>query len=493
MRGPELELPAVRRLGTARLTAGLNRHRRLDLAAHRRVHPPLPPLDRDGLLALAEAVALRGRGGAGFPFARKARAALAGADRLGVPPVVVVNGAEGEPPSAKDKMLLARAPHLVLDGACLAAAAFGAEEIVIGVTAGSPGEISVPAALAERELPCPARTVCLPERFVSGESGALIRGVNGLPVAPTPLKGRAAHGGTAGVRRRATLLSNTETWAQLAIAARLGPDAYASVGTLAEPGTILLTVNRSGAAPLVVEAPAGTALGPMLDACGLEPGAGVLVSGYHGAWLRPLDAVGAPLSRAGLAALGGALGAGAIVTLPHDTCPLGEIARVTAWLAAESAGQCGPCKRGLPAAAESLALLAAGAAEPGVLDDARRALGAAQGGGACSHPDGTARFVRTALDVFADDLDAHLSGSGCGRPVHGVLPLPRVAGARLEVDWSRCSGHGLCTVLAPDVIRLGPHGYPTSTSVPVAPWQEHAARRTVNQCPALALRLRRTA
>ncbi len=84
------------------------------------------------------------------------------------------NGAEGEPASVKDKMLLARVPHLVLDGACLAAAAFDAEEIV-GVAAGSPGEISVPAALAERELPCPARTISLPERFVSGESGALIR------------------------------------------------------------------------------------------------------------------------------------------------------------------------------------------------------------------------------------------------------------------------------------------------------------------------------
>ncbi|MEU0965286.1 oxidoreductase, partial [Streptomyces sp. NPDC005917] len=338
MKGPTLELPEVRRLGSARLTAGLDRHRRLDLAAHHRVHPPLPRLDRDGLLALAEAVDLRGRGGAGFPFARKARAALTTADRVGAPPVIVVNGAEGEPPSAKDKMLLARAPHLVLDGACLAAAAFGAEEIVIGVAAGSPGEISIPAALAERELPCPARTLCLPERFVSGESGALIRGVNGLPVLPTPLKTRAAEGGTGGVRRRPTLLSNAETWAQLAIAARLGPDAYAAVGTAAEPGTVLLTVNRPRAGPLVVEAPAGTRLGPLLDACGLEPGAGVLVGGYHGAWLRPEDAIGAPLSRAGLAGLGGTLGAGAIVTLPHDTCPLGETAQVAAWLAAESAG-----------------------------------------------------------------------------------------------------------------------------------------------------------
>ncbi|MFJ9443786.1 hypothetical protein ACIRRH_18205 [Kitasatospora sp. NPDC101235] len=136
------DLPQVRALGPARLTAGLDRFQRLNLASHLRVHPPLPRSTRDDLLDLAERVDLRGRGGAGFPFARKARAAMAAADRTGARPVIVVNGSEGEPPSVKDRMLLGRAPHLVLDGACLAAAAFGAEEIVIGVAAGSPGEVS---------------------------------------------------------------------------------------------------------------------------------------------------------------------------------------------------------------------------------------------------------------------------------------------------------------------------------------------------------------
>ncbi|MFJ9458555.1 hypothetical protein ACIRST_26120 [Kitasatospora sp. NPDC101447] len=132
-----------------------DRRTRLDLAAHRSVHPLPPHPSRDDLLALAEGVDLRGRGGAGFRFARKARATLAASDRSGARPVIVVNGAEGEPPSAKDAMLLARVPHLVLDGACAAAAAFGAEEIVIGVAAGGPGEDSVTAALAERENDLP--------------------------------------------------------------------------------------------------------------------------------------------------------------------------------------------------------------------------------------------------------------------------------------------------------------------------------------------------
>ncbi|MEV7186890.1 ferredoxin [Kitasatospora sp. NPDC093102] len=93
--------------------------------------------------------------------------------------------------------------------------------------------------------------------------------------------------------------------------------------------------------------------------------------------------------------------------------------------------------------------------------------------------------------MFARDVEAHVADPGCGRPVLGVLPLPRTEGARLEVDWSRCAGHGLCGVLAPGLVRLGPHGYPASTSIPVAPWQEHGARRAANQRPALALRMRR--
>ncbi|MFJ9772438.1 NADH-ubiquinone oxidoreductase-F iron-sulfur binding region domain-containing protein [Kitasatospora sp. NPDC101157] len=489
-----LDLPQVHRLGPALLTAGLDHRRRLDLAAHTDVHGRLPHLDRDALMAVADRIELRGRGGAGFPFARKTRATLAAADRTGTPPVVVVNGAEGEPPSAKDRMLLSRAPHLVIDGARLAAAALGAEELVIGVAAGGPGEVSIPAALAERtDLPCPARTVCLPERFVSGESGALIRGINGQPVLPPTVKARAADGGDGGVRRRPTLLANAETWAQLAVAARIGPDAYASVG-IHEPGTVLLTVNRTGADQLVVEVPAGIRLGTVLEACGVAPGAGVLVGGYHGAWLDPRRAVEAPLSNAGLAAVGGTLGAGAIAVLPAEVCPLGEIARIAAWLAAESAGQCGPCKRGLPAAADALAALAAaggGSAALDALETARRAVTTTQGGGACSHPDGTARFVLSALDVFAEDVALHTSGAGCGRPVNGALPLPRRNETTLEVDWSRCAGHGLCAVLAPDLIRLGPHGYPVSTVMAVAAWQEHGARRAVNQCPALALRIRR--
>src|SRR5436309_1914356 len=129
----ESAVPTVRRIGPGRLTAGFDRFTRLDLRSHQAVHGGLQPLSSMELVNLAEAIQLCGRGGAAFPFARKLRSVLESATRRGTATVVVVNATEGEPASWKDKVLLARAPHLVLDGAAVAARAAHAQRIVVGV------------------------------------------------------------------------------------------------------------------------------------------------------------------------------------------------------------------------------------------------------------------------------------------------------------------------------------------------------------------------
>src|SRR6478672_896580 len=114
--------------GTRRLLSGLRADRRpTGLHEHHARYGPLP--GTVDLIELADASGLRGRGGGGFPTAAKLRAVAQQRGR----PIVVVNAAEGEPASGKDKMLLRLAPHLVLDGALAAAAAVGAREIVIAV------------------------------------------------------------------------------------------------------------------------------------------------------------------------------------------------------------------------------------------------------------------------------------------------------------------------------------------------------------------------
>ncbi|MFG2043416.1 NADH-ubiquinone oxidoreductase-F iron-sulfur binding region domain-containing protein [Dactylosporangium sp. NPDC048998] len=479
-------VPTVLALGPARLTAGLDRAERLDLRDHLRVHGPVGPLSQRTLIELAEDIKLTGRGGAGFPFAKKVRAVAEAVERRMLAPFVVVNATEGEPAAWKDKVLLTRAPHLILDGAALVAWALRAVEIVLCVADDGIGEASLLSALAERDVPVPARVVRVPHRFISGEGGALVQGINGLPHIPPGIKRRASEGGVAG---QPTLLSNAETFAQLAIAARIGPRRYREVGG-DEPGTVLLSVTGSARQPAVVECPTGTPLADVLDLCAVPAGPAVLSGGFHGRWLDMATACRAEVSRRGMAAVGGALGAGIVLPIGPDTCPVGEVARVVRYLAAESAGQCGPCRLGLPDLARAVDGVASGAGDPGVV---RAAAAAVKGRGACSHPDGTAGFATSALEVFADDLARHARAGDCGRPVAGVLPVPtaREEGGtrRLHVDWSRCDGHGLCADVAPDLIRLDGNGYPAFPDAPVPVRLEPLAVQAVAVCPALALRM----
>ncbi|GGK43920.1 oxidoreductase [Pilimelia terevasa] len=481
-------VPFVVSVGTPRLTAGFDVYRRLNLWAHEEIHGGLPELGIEELIELSEQISLKGRGGAGFPFARKIRAVVDSAGERNLATVVVVNATEGEPAAWKDKTLLTRAPHLILDGATLVAEALGSDEIVIGIGDDGVGERSLTSALAERQMPVPTRIVAVPHRFISGEGGAMVNGINGEAHIPPGVKTRSSD---SGVDALPTLLSNAETFAQLAIAARIGAAHYASVGTQAEPGTVMLTVSGSAQRPAVVECATGTPLREVLRLCGAETGTPVLTGGFHGKWITAEAAEKAEVSRAGMAAVGGALGAGIIIPLGSKTCPLGEVARVVQYLAGESAGQCGPCRFGLPDVARLVREVVAGT---GNVLAVRAAVGVVKGRGACSHPDGTAAFTISAMETFAEEISEHARNGTCGRQVDEVLPMPRKAGEgalRLSVDWSRCDGHGLCAYVAPELIRLDGNGYPALPDLPVPPWLEGDAKQAVKVCPELALKLTR--
>jgi NADH:ubiquinone oxidoreductase subunit F (NADH-binding)/ferredoxin len=487
----ELDVPTIMRIGAARLTAGLDRMARIDLEAHQDIFGALPRMSADELIAACQQIDLRGQGGAAFPFARKLTSVIENCERKDLPPIVVVNCTEGEPGSFKDKMLMIRTPYLILSGAALVAEAIGAEEIIVGVTANELANRSIEAAIgAEPGLRKICRIFEQPERFISGESGSLVRGINGKrPIPP----GRKVLAAERGVDDLPTLLSNCSTFAQISVLALLGPERFAAVGTPEEPGTVLLSVSGSAKRAAVVEVPTGVPLGAVLDICEAPAGDGVLVGGYHGMWLDAETAYNASVSRDGLASLNGTLGSGIVLPLGEGTCPLGEVSRIASYLAGESAGQCGPCKLGLPTVARALAQLVDGSGGAEALEVARRAAATANRRGACSHPDGTVRFVLSALEVFTEDLAAHVFHTTCGRPVRGILPLPE--GPQVEnektlmVDWSRCEGHGLCAHLVPELIHLDKQGFPVFMSIPVPPWLEKDAAQAVDMCPALALRM----
>jgi NADH:ubiquinone oxidoreductase subunit F (NADH-binding) len=402
--GPRADLTAWS-IGRPRLLAGLDHAGRLDHHAHQLIHGTQPAVDRPRLLGLLDAVALTGRGGAGFPLAAKLRALPAGARAE-----VVVNGCESEPASVKDRLLLRRSPHLVLDGALGLAATIGARRVTVAVHDPVTAD-TIRHALTERTEPSvDVRVHRVPGGFVSGEARAVDRSIRGGPAVPP---GRREHLAPAGV-----LLANVETFAQLAVLLRLGPSRYRDTGTQGEPGSTLLSVGGALARPGVVEVPLGIPLGVLLDAGRAAVPQAVVIGGYHGSWLVPDPDV--RLSRAGLAAVGGSFGAGVVRVLDHTTCALGELRRVTDWLAAESAGQCGPCRFGLPALARDVHALLGG--ESRALSSAWRHADLVAGRGACHHPDGAVRFVQGGLAVLSDEIAAHRRGE-CGRPVQGQLPI----------------------------------------------------------------------
>lgn len=370
------------------------------LAAHRSTFGELPDLSLRKLLYLARFNDVRGRGGAGFPFATKLEAASRGRS------TVVVNLSEGEPASYKDAALALAVPHLILDGAAICARALRTRSAHIVLPGGRPAvEQSIQRALRERSARDRGLRWALhraDDRFVAGQARAVIELMHGrqnLPVTAWQPEART------GYRGRPTLLSNAETFSQVAALVAVGADEVVARGTVSEPGTRLLTVYGESAEPQVVEVSHGIPWQHVLPAAVLRRP--VLVGGYHGTWAAPPILARLTVSRTEMSEHGLALGAGVVLPLDAGDCPLSRTAGITSYLAAQSAGRCGPCLNGLPALADTLWALSHGGGSTDRVAELARLVSRR---GACAHPDGTVRLVQSMLWSFADEVDAHARG-----------------------------------------------------------------------------------
>lgn len=410
-----------------RLLAGVRPGRSLALPEHVAAHGPLPERGRDAMLAACERGGLLGRGGALFPAAVKLRSVAARRGRTSV----VVNAAEGEPMSAKDRALVASAPHLVLDGALTAARTVGAREVVVALPRSArAADAAVRSALAERSDADAVRLAAVPDAFLSGEESALVRFLDGGPALPTVVPPRPDQRGLHG---RPTLVLNAETLAHLALIARHGPEWFRAVGTAAHPGSTLVTLGGCVGLPGVHEIAVGTAVDDLLAASGetTEPWRAILVGGFHGTWLDG-DAGRVTLDRDGLARYGATLGAGVVVALPQSACPVAEVAATVRWLAGQNARQCGPCVHGLEAITRELTALAHGRADAGATGRLVRWSRQVAGRGACHHPDGATRFLLSALVVFEPEIELHRrfgACEACDRPAVLRTPTSRAVAA----------------------------------------------------------------
>lgn len=417
--------------GSERLLSGIGTDgRTVGLAHHLDQWGALPDWPGSLFLDELERSGLRGQGGAWFPVATKWRS-LRRTRMKG--PVIVANGAEGEPASGKDRLLVHQLPHLVLDGAAVAARTLGASQVFVHVHATAVDIMR--RAIAERQHqgidPVAVEIVVAPDRYLAGQESAVVNTIAGQKPG-TPYFTRIRTVRDQGVGGRPTLVQNVESLAHVALLARFGAQWFRSVGTPDSPGTSLFTVTGRWAEPRIVEVPLGVPMGQFL---GLDVGSaqsvqGVLLGGYGGGWLSTAQALALPMTEEEARRNGSSLGAGVLALLPAAVCPLVEVSRVARYMDGQKAGQCGPCIYGLDSVSHSLEQLAYRPTSlRGGLAGIVGVCDLMEGRGACGHPDGVARFVRTALRVFESHAQLHLQRGPCHGSGHVFLPVPE-AGRR---------------------------------------------------------------
>ncbi|HEX5148338.1 MAG TPA: NADH-ubiquinone oxidoreductase-F iron-sulfur binding region domain-containing protein [Candidatus Limnocylindrales bacterium] len=380
------------------------------LADHRRRLGPLPRVgDGQALIGALADSGLLGRGGAGFPVARKWSTVAARPEGRAF---VLANGAEGEPLSSKDRTLMATRPHLVLDGAQLAAAAVGAEEIVLYVgREHRAARSALTTAIADRATAraVPITLVTAPPSYVAGEESAAVHYLNDGDARPTGTTHRPFERGIAG---DPTLVQNVETLAHVALIARHGAAWYRELGS-GTRGTALVTlggVERPG----VTEIAIGTRIRELAEEFGAPAGArAVLLGGYFGGWLAAGRAWDVSMDPQILRAAGSAFGCGVVAFLGPVSCGVEATARILDYMAGQSAAQCGPCVFGLRAIADATARLAAGSPARDDLDRLNRWSTQLAGRGACRHPDGAVGLLQSALHVFGDEFKEHQRTRTC--------------------------------------------------------------------------------
>jgi NADH:ubiquinone oxidoreductase subunit F (NADH-binding) len=383
------------------------------LADHRQRLGPRPTATiGSGLIPVLESSGLLGRGGAGFPVARK-WASVAG--RRGGRAIVLANGAEGEPLSAKDRTIMAARPHLVLDGAELAAEAVGADVVILYVgSAHTAALAAIEHASAERVAAGgrAVEIVAAPSTYIAGEESAAVHYLNDGDARPTTTPPRPFERGVEG---RATLVQNVETLAHVALIARHGDAWYREHGSGPTRGSALVTVGGAAAHQGVTEIAIGTPVRDLAAVAGVQSDVrAVLLGGYFGGWLPAHEAWDLPLDPVMLRASGSAFGCGIVNFLPPTACGVDATARILDYMAGQSAAQCGPCVFGLRAIADAAARLAAG--HPADGDDLGRLVrwsGQLAGRGGCKHPDGAAGLLRSALRVFGDEFARHQRSRTC--------------------------------------------------------------------------------
>ena len=303
-------------------------------------------MDPAALIALVAASGLRGRGGAGFPLARKLEATRTAA--AGGTAYLVANAYDADPGSPLSRTILQRRADLVIEGLAIAAAAVGATTAYLYLhPEAATARAAAEKALEERRAGLGDLQVEIalgPGGFMGGEESALLAV---LESRRAMARQRPPYPATQGLLARPTLVASAETLAALPLIVRDGPEAFRAVGTAASPGTKLVSVTGAVASPGIYEVALGTTLGDIVARAGGPVGTmkGLHVGGPTGGILNATR-TDVALDYETLKAAGTHLGSGQVRVIGSDVCIVHEAAVLFGYLTKETCAICVPCRVG---------------------------------------------------------------------------------------------------------------------------------------------------
>jgi len=378
----------------------------------------------EGIIDRLAKSGLRGRGGAGFPTGVKWRT-VAENSSAATPSTVIVNAAEGEPGTFKDRTILRRNPYLVVEGALIAARAVDADLVIFGMKEAFEGEIErVRAAIEEVEGAGWSEGVEIlvyegPDEYLYGEESALLETIDGgwpfprvVPTFRRGLRTASMVDAPAADTPAVALVNNTETLANVPRIVARGPNWFRTVGTEQSPGTMVCTVTGRTRHHGVGEVRMGTPLRKVIEAIGGGPRRGrhikAVMSGVATGIITGAD-LDTPVSYETLSAIGSGLGSGGFIVFDDTVDMTAVAAGVARFLAVESCGQCSPCKLDGLNLAQRLAKLSASEAGSHDIDVIRHRLTTVADRSRCFLATQQQVLVGSILEHFGDDAEAHLS------------------------------------------------------------------------------------
>lgn len=398
------------------------------------------------IVSAVRASGLRGRGGAGFPTGTKWASVVSAARETGGEIYLVVNGAEGEPGTYKDRALLTLNPFQVIEGALIALHATGARAVYIGIkersTSAQRGLALALYAVREAGWNGVDRVeVDLgPDEYLFGEEKAMLEVIEGKLPMPRILPPYEQGLFATMAKPNPTIVNNVETLANVPGIVAYGPEWFRQVGSATSPGTMIFTVVGDVESPGVYELPLGTPVGTLLvDVAGARDVKAVY-SGTSNSVITP-DLLDVPLGFDEFARAGIGLGSGGFIVYDQSHCVVRIAAALSHFLMIESCGQCPPCKLGTTAITELLNKIDRGDGEADDIDAILHRCTNVTDANRCYLPVGEQLTVGSTLHAFIDDFTAHI-GRPCPSDREEVIPkieyLDHSTGeVRFDPDYGR--------------------------------------------------------